>query len=163
MKSAANFALLFLLAVVLVKGEEKSPEMKQCIKERRRGLVSIKKKIDICQTAVSTSSGDETAIRGCLAKCVFKKENALDDNDALTKESFENAIENRVSGGQRELLVKSFEECLEEHGTLVKPEEETCPGYEKVGVCLQSALESLCDDPEALSPRADADGAKEEL
>jgi len=156
---------VFLLVAVHIHGKEESEEMKKCIKERRRGLVSIKKSIGLCETLTKSSTGtqNESAFRGCLAKCVFKQENVLGDNDAIIIESFENGIENRVSGGQRKLLLKALDECLQKHGSLVKPDDPTCPGYLEVGVCLQVAIGSLCEDPIALLSGTNADDPKEEL
>ncbi|CAG7816898.1 unnamed protein product [Allacma fusca] len=166
MKSATKIVSFFLLVVVLVHSEEEMVDdgnAAQCIKERRRGLVSIKKKLASCDIAVTTSTPDPQDVTSCIAKCAFKQENALDDNDAITRESFETAIENRVSGPRRERLIKAFDQCHEEHGYLVVGEDPTCPGYLSLGHCLHKAIESLCEDPEALSPRPAEEDPKDEL
>ncbi|CAG7835221.1 unnamed protein product [Allacma fusca] len=164
MRQLIHFAGFILLMLVLVQGEEISKEVRQCNKERKRLMVGLKKRIDICLTKVSSSTGDEASIRGCIAKCVFRMEKALDENDDLTEASFRQCFESRFTGQTRDLLLQVYRKCEEKFGAVAKSDE-LCTGYESLGLCIESGFYTLCEDLQALiaPPTEDEDASKTEL
>ncbi|CAG7835220.1 unnamed protein product [Allacma fusca] len=169
----AMFCIWLILVVVVVHvhcqddemDEEKSEEYRQCNKERRRALVSLKKNLEFCDNDKTIEgSRCDPAVRGCLCKCVLAKEGILDENGAVTIEAVKEIVENRASGELQTRFLTLLEGCLQEHGSLIKPEDPACGGYEVFGHCLEGGIEKICEDPEQETTELEAaEAPKDEL
>jgi hypothetical protein len=148
--------------------EPPKSEYDKCSEEKTQGLMSVMKNFEVCKSEKSyielyKSEDTRYFAQRCFAKCILRQEKALDASGHLTPESFESALTNRVSGRAHGIALKAFKDCYDEHKALLNPEDPTCPGFDKIGICLQGGLQKICDPPEVLTMEQEAARAKEEL
>jgi len=156
MSKVVIFALI-AICVVFTQFSISNAET-QCAKERRRALVAVKKQLDNCQKSVSNAAENP----GCLAKCILENEGILAPDNTVTMESFTEAAKKKATGQQLERVLKSYEDCIEEYGSKLDAEDETCSGYLGFGMCLKKGIENLCEGVTEKTEAAAAEAAAQE-
>jgi len=148
---ALILVLWLSMVLVLAMAEENAEEAKKtCAREKRRGLRAIEKTLSACveefKTKVS-SQGTESS-NDCIAKCIMKNENALNEQDLVTEETIEETIGTRATGARREKLTAHFKQCLNQYGKTeqIGNEDASCKGYEALGLCMRAGVMDMCDD-----------------
>ncbi|CAG7826529.1 unnamed protein product [Allacma fusca] len=172
-----GFLLLFLCQNLIVSSkmfdavddDEPETEKEKCEGEQVVGLMSVMRNFEVCKKEefyIENYKSDSTRYiaQRCFAKCIFKQEKALDESGALTLDSFKNALKNRITGKLEEVILKAFVNCYEQHSALLNPDDPTCPGFDKVGICLHPVFQHVCDGPEFLpEPSQLPEPSKQEL